>query len=317
VLVQEGDVYCTAGQSSFLDGGIHVYKLDVATGEMLGHARLDGPHYGLYEQNPFYAVTTNQWNRLEKTPKGYFPSYCDIEGARSDILVSDGVDLHMGQTRITTDLETSSSLFEAAADKLTGRRWLRPMNGFLDDTYFHRVGWHYSDQYCGGGNAAGAASAGKLVVFDDEFAYGLQWEGEARGRYPNHLIGKGTLLVADRLETPSTQKGFNVIRDADPAWAVDVPQVVRAMVLTRAANPDSGKVLFVSGPLEQTEGQDPLAPYRGEAAGTLWAVSASDGRKLAEWTLKGPPVFDGMAAANGRLYLALTDGKVICFGKKD
>ena len=204
VLVRDGHVYCTAGRSSFLDGGIHVYKLDVATGEMLGHARLDGPHYGLYEQNPFYEVTTNQWNRVEKTPKGYFPSYCDIEGARSDILVSDGVDLHMGQTRITTELETSSSLVEAAAGKLTGRRWLRPMNGFLDDTYFHRVGWHYSDRYYGGGNAAGAASAGKLVVFDDAFAYGLQWEGEARGRYPNHLIGNGTRLVADHLRRPIT-----------------------------------------------------------------------------------------------------------------
>ena len=316
-LVQERHVYCTAGQSSFLDGGIHVCKLDVTTGEMLAHARLEGPHYGLYEQNPFYEVTTNQYNRVEKTPKGYFPSYCDIEGARSDILVSDGADLHMGQTRITTDLQTSSSLVEAAAGKLTGRRWLRPMNGFLDDTYFHRVGWHYSDRYYGGGNAAGAASAGKLVVFDDQFVYGIQWEGEARGRYPNHLIGKGTLLVADRLETTSTQEGFNVIRDADPTWAVDVPQVVRAMVVTQPIGPDGNKILFVAGPLEQTEGQDPLAPYRGEAAGTLWAVSAGDGRKLAEWTLKGQPVFDGMAAANGRLYLALTDGKVICLAKKD
>ncbi len=317
VLVQDGHLYCTAGQSSFLDGGIHVYKLDVATGKMLSHARLDGPHYGLYEQNPFYPVTTNKYNRVERTPSGYFPGYCDIEGARSDILVSDGIDLHMGQTRITADLKTSSSLVEAAADKLTGRRWLRPMNGFLDDTYFHRVGWHYSDRYYGGGNAAGAASAGKLVVFDDQFAYGLQWEGEAQGRYPNHLIGNGTRLVADRLGTTSTQKGFNVIRDADPTWAVDVPHIVRAMVLTQPVNPDSGKVLFLAGPLEQSEGQDPLAPYRGEGAGVLWAVSAGDGRKLAEWTLKSQPVFDGMAAANGKLYLAFTDGTMICLAKED
>jgi len=41
-------------------------------------------------------------------------------------------------------------------------------------------------------------------------------------------------------------------------------------------------------------------------------VSAADGRKVAEYTLDAPPVFDGLIAARGRLYLSTTDGKVLC-----
>jgi hypothetical protein len=44
----------------------------------------------------------------------------------------------------------------------------------------------------------------------------------------------------------------------------------------------------------------------------LWAVSAATGDRLAEQRLDASPVFDGMAAAGSRLYLATTDGKVLC-----
>jgi hypothetical protein len=43
------------------------------------------------------------------------------------------------------------------------------------------------------------------------------------------------------------------------------------------------------------------------------AVSSADGKKLAEYDLDSPPIFDGMAAAAGRLYMSTVDGKVICF----
>ena len=46
------------------------------------------------------------------------------------------------------------------------------------------------------------------------------------------------------------------------------------------------------------------------------AVSADGGEKLAEHRLDAPPVFDGMAAAGGRLLLATVDGRVLCLGGK-
>jgi hypothetical protein len=141
----------------------------------------------------------------------------------------------------------------------------------------------------------------------------VQWEGEARGRYPNHLIGKGTLLVADNVATANTQRGFDVIREGKPLWAVDVPQIVRAMVLSPAADAGEPGVLFIAGPLENPEKtDDKLAPYRGLTPGRLWAVSTKDGGKLAEWTLPATPVFDGLAAAGGRLYASLSDGALLC-----
>ena len=42
----------------------------------------------------------------------------------------------------------------------------------------------------------------------------------------------------------------------------------------------------------------------------LWAASRKDGSKLTTLDLESPPVFDGMAAADGKLFLCSMDGKV-------
>lgn len=44
----------------------------------------------------------------------------------------------------------------------------------------------------------------------------------------------------------------------------------------------------------------------------LWVVSKADGAKLAERKLDSPPVFDGLVAAGGRLYMATRNGSVQC-----
>jgi len=46
----------------------------------------------------------------------------------------------------------------------------------------------------------------------------------------------------------------------------------------------------------------------------LWVISVADGKKLQTIPLDGKPVYDGLSAAGGRLYLATEDGRVICFG---
>jgi hypothetical protein len=57
------------------------------------------------------------------------------------------------------------------------------------------------------------------------------------------------------------------------------------------------------------------AALEGKNGAMLWAVSASDGRRLAQQPLDAPPVFDGLAAADGKLFLVTVDGKVVCFGR--
>jgi hypothetical protein len=44
----------------------------------------------------------------------------------------------------------------------------------------------------------------------------------------------------------------------------------------------------------------------------LWAVSAASGERVQELKLRSMPVWDGMAAAGGRLYVATVDGRVLC-----
>jgi hypothetical protein len=38
---------------------------------------------------------------------------------------------------------------------------------------------------------------------------------------------------------------------------------------------------------------------------------------LAEQGIPGYPVFDGLSAASGRLYVSLTDGRILCLGARE
>jgi hypothetical protein len=88
-------------------------------------------------------------------------------------------------------------------------------------------------------------------------------------------------------------------------WSRDVPLLGRALVL-------AGKTLFVAGP--PARALRSKTAYEGTKGAVLCAVSAEDGKTLAEYRLESAPVFDGLAAARGRLYLAVQDGHVLCLG---
>ena len=55
---------------------------------------------------------------------------------------------------------------------------------------------------------------------------------------------------------------------------------------------------------------------RGRRGGVLQAVAAADGKSIAAYRLDSPPVFDGLIAAGGRLFLSTIDGKLRCFGNE-
>ena len=78
-LILDGKVYCSAGRSSFIDGGIFLYALDPTTGKVLHHGRID------------------TWSRTRTDAEGKFTPAFHIEGTRSDLLVSEGGSLYMGQ----------------------------------------------------------------------------------------------------------------------------------------------------------------------------------------------------------------------------
>jgi hypothetical protein len=58
------------------------------------------------------------------------------------------------------------------------------------------------------------------------------------------------------------------------------------------------------------------AVWEGSQGALLLAVSAADGKTLAEHKLDALPTWDGMAAADGCLYLSTTDGRILCLSGK-
>ena len=104
-------------------------------------------------------------------------------------------------------------------------------------------------------------------------------------------------------------------KTAADTWSFRVPIQPRAMVL-------AGDVLFLAGwrdavAIHERTGRplDPDNPYPRPAF--LRVVSTADGKTLAEHKLNSEPVFDGLSAAYGRLFLSLKDGTVRCFGASD
>jgi hypothetical protein len=74
----------------------------------------------------------------------------------------------------------------------------------------------------------------------------------------------------------------------------------------------AGDTLFVAGPPERSLRS--AAAFSDKRNGILCAVSAKNGETLEAYRLDGRPAYDGMAAAGGRLYLSMEDGRLLCLG---
>jgi len=157
--------------------------------------------------------------------------------------------------------------------------------GLLDGSWFNQSFWSFAK-----------ASHCRLLVCDERCTYGVRAYrgGASRHTRSKFTVGAGkyTLFADDR-------------QSRKRRWSVAVPIRVRAMVA-------AGDKLFVSGTPDRVPADDPWAAYEGRDGGLLWAVSKEDGKTQAEHALASPPVWDGMAAAGGRLYLATVGGEVLC-----
>ena len=76
----------------------------------------------------------------------------------------------------------------------------------------------------------------------------------------------------------------------------------------------AGETVFVAGAPLVFGIVDPGATYAGRRGAILWAASAIDGSKLAEYKLEVLPAWDGMAAAYGCLFIVNQDGGIECWG---
>ena len=78
----------------------------------------------------------------------------------------------------------------------------------------------------------------------------------------------------------------------------------------------AGDALCIGGGTEGPASRARTARRDGAAApdpgGLLQVVSAEGGKMRGRTQLPSPPVWDGLAAAAGRLYVSLEDGSVVC-----
>ncbi|MGD8240224.1 MAG: hypothetical protein PVH68_16840 [Armatimonadota bacterium] len=78
----------------------------------------------------------------------------------------------------------------------------------------------------------------------------------------------------------------------------------------------SGGALFIAGMPNEFPEDDFYRAVEGRAGGMLLVASAGDGKALKTYRLDSPPVWDGLAAANGRLVMSLASGQVQCWGPR-
>jgi len=327
VLVQDGVAYALAGRSVFLDGGMRLLRLDPLTGKKLSETIMG-------DRDPRTGQNLQSRISGKKMPV-----------ALPDILSSDGKFVYMKSQRF--DLQGRRAVIdpEHQNDQEGEGTHLFCPTGFLDDSWFHRSYWIYGKNAGEGWSewpvAARLVPAGRILAFDDNYVYGY-------GRHPQYLCNSSVLeyrlFAADKRLDPDRVARVNKVKipqnvvnwknraerpEADLSavrrkWMIEKPEVVaRAMVL-------AGRTLFVAGPPdvvdeEKTWGHtlEPQVQAKlkaqsealdGAQGALLWAVSAEDGARRGRYRLESPPVLDGMIAANGRLYLSLKNGTILCMG---
>ncbi|MCH7990144.1 MAG: PQQ-binding-like beta-propeller repeat protein, partial [Planctomycetes bacterium] len=314
LIVQQDKLIVPAGRSSYLDDGIHVYRLDVLSGKMLSDTVM-------YSPDP----------KTGKQPAD--KDTRDMRGLLSDILVAEGDNVYMRHVKL--DLESGDHT-------KTGMHLFSPI-GLLDDSWWHRSYWLLNEEFVshwsGWWKAGNFVPSGRILSYDAKSVFGY-----GRDKYPAGNTGQFRggeeyqLFACDRPTVPVTASQLEIHRrrsrrgapqpkkkeNATPLkptayrWVNRPSFHVRAMVV-------AGEMMFAAGPPDVAEKQgagekslllknpaETLSAWQGKQGGVMWVLSAKDGKRLAQYKLDAPPVFDGMAATLGRLYMATTDGSVVC-----
>jgi len=305
VLVQNDILWFCAGRSSFLDGGLLVYCLNPRTGKVLSTTTVDS----LDEKDEQPPITPTIFARL------------DMEGAKNDVLSCDGNNVFMRHWAF--DLEGNS--VQQDIDHLFAP------TGFLDTSWFRRTYWIYGRIYVSGAQGwartGNVRPTGRIMSIDEDRLYGF-----GRDFYPPSPGNQHQMYLAgeqERFFAAARNSAAAVVPPEDSAskgrrgkkgkptggakedvlWSTPGDLQVRGMVL---AGEGEGKRLFVVG----AKGDWVISEdaCQGKLGSVLRVISIDDGKILAEQSITGFPVFDGMSAAHGRLYISFADGRVVCLG---
>jgi len=257
VLIQDDIVNCVSGRSNFLDGGLRMIRLELATGKKLTENIID-------ETNPETGNNIQEKVKVLQMPVGL-----------PDILSSDGKFMYMKSQKF--DLEgnrlkigPNSGDFAAQASVQRGdsAHLFAPM-GFLDDSWFHRSYWVLGQSFAGGHagyfQAGKFAPSGRLMVNGNGYVYGY-------GRKPEYLRWTTTmehqLFKADP-NPPEIPADFNkAVNAASPGSYAQFPK-------SASLNP-AGKPITIEAWVTATKPNGVIAARGGPAEG--FALILEEGR---------------------------------------
>lgn len=285
-------VYLTAGRNTHMDSGIFVYARDLASGKIVAENVLSGPY------------------REDGSPiivEGHV-----ISGVRADILVSDGEYLYIKDIALNMDLTQSKS---------KGNEHLMTTGKSLLDSYWHHRSLWLFDRTVP--YFAGRGLPGNLLVFNgpDFFSFRSHSGGRNDGFDPaedSYMLNRFKLNPVQpgkKKANPLPPKGRRGRETS--VWSRKVDIICKAMILTGANSKNPAKELLFMAGTENLKSHELVdAALRNKKGGILRVYSAEKGEQLAEYELASLPVYDGMIASGGNLFVSLQDGNIICMKKK-
>lgn len=291
IMIHENTAYFAAGRSTFLDGGIAVFGLDVETGEMKHGRIIQGPYQD--ETGSFPVEASGQFQ---------------LEGFKADIFSRAGDQLFVRNQAFTPDLDP------VPAQRVKTLHLLASP-GFLNDSPQHRTYWTVDRdlRYGGAMGKFGSGPAGDTIAFDGKVFYEIR--GYAPGR---NLPGRGRDL--NQLELYSVFSGsYDGMGEKENLSAI--PAAGRWGERWNTPTPFAGHAIAAAGNtilaagvplLDNYSPEDIKESYEGKKGGIAWLLDAEDGSKLQEIRFEAAPVWDGTAIAHQQFFVSLKDGSLVC-----
>ena len=296
VLVSDDTAYFVAGRSTYLDGGMFMNGIDPATGSVKHKRRLYIAPVGPSKNDKNIAIEKIVQNQTDyKTTLA--PDKSDgfsMAGNKSDILVADNGAIYLRHEKFDRQLnpavDRSHHLF-STSKLLDGNESYRS-HWFYGNGDFSKLPVAYSWKALGkyGGFAC---PIGKLMVYDGKTLWGASWN--QLSLYKVDIQGLDQRLQKDFPRGKQKKIG---------PLAKSIPIHTRAMI-------KAGSHLYLAGYLKDN-GVAHFVNKPIEDKGLLLQIDANSGEIVKETDLPAVPMFDGMSAANGKLYMALENGNVMC-----
>jgi outer membrane protein assembly factor BamB len=200
------------------------------------------------------------------------------DGYLADLLVGDDDNVYMGRLGLDpksgTAFEPAGSFAPERTDHLVAGRGNEPI--------FERI-------WCARSLRQKGPTQGFVLAFDEAHTYALSLNRMIHGKFGYQYVPG----------LPFPREGVKLFRapaGSNPGWSKTLSGFANSLLI-------SGESLFVGGTSDSQDSE----------GGVLRSYAANDGSLLSQWSIDSVPVDDGLAAAQGRLYVVSRNGSVYCF----